>query len=93
MGREKKRVLFTCYAQVHFVCFLPVYRLLAQDPDVEIFLSGGFRRKEGGLVSYDPRGFFEPFGIEMNHVIPLERVRREHYDVLVSAHLSDTLFL
>ncbi len=92
MDKEKKRVLFTGYAQVHFVCFLPVYRLLADDPQVEIFLSGGFRRKNGDEVSYELEGFYEPFGVRKDHVVPLETVRREHYDVLVSAHLSDTLF-
>jgi len=92
VGIKKKRVLFTGYAQVHFVCFLPVYRLLAEDPSVEIFLSGGFKRKEGDNVSFDLDGFYDPFPVDMDHVIPLERVRREHYDVLVSAHLSDTLF-
>ncbi|MFQ5354201.1 MAG: CDP-glycerol glycerophosphotransferase family protein [Thermodesulfobacteriota bacterium] len=90
--KKKKRVLFTGYAQVHFVCFLPVYRILAEDPDVEVFLSGGFQRKEGDDVSYDLTGFYEPFSVDMEHVISLERVRRESFDVLVSAHLSDTLF-
>ncbi len=92
MEVEKKRILFTGYAQVHFVCFLPVYRLLAETPDVEVFLSGGFRRKSGDEVSYDLKGFYDPFGVDPSHVIPLERIRREHFDVLVSAHLSDTLF-
>ncbi len=92
MGVEKKRVLFTGYAQVHFVCFLPVYRLLASDPSVDVFLSGGFKRKEGDEVSYDLKGFYDPFPVDKDHVIPLERVRRESFDVLVSAHLSDTLF-
>ncbi|MFQ5427942.1 MAG: CDP-glycerol glycerophosphotransferase family protein [Thermodesulfobacteriota bacterium] len=92
MEKKKKRVLFTGYAQVHFVCFLPVYRLLAGDPEVDIFLSGGFQRKEGDDVSYELKGFYEPFSVDMDHVIPLERVRSESFDVLVSAHLSDTLF-
>ncbi len=90
--KKKKRVLFTGYAQVHFVCFLPVYRLLAEDPDIEVFLSGGFKRKDGAEVSYDLTGFYDPFPVNRDHIIPLERVRSESYDVLVSAHLSDTLF-
>ncbi len=92
MGAEKKRILFTGYAQVHFVCFLPVYQVLAKDPDIDIFLSGGFKRKEGDSVSYELKGFYDPFPVDKDHVIPLEQVRSEHYDVLVSAHLSDSLF-
>jgi len=91
-SKNKKKILFTGYAQVHFVCFLPVYQALAADSDVDIFLSGGFKRKDGDNVSYDLAGFYEPFPVDMDHVIPLEQVKREHYDVLVSAHLSDTLF-
>ncbi len=92
MGNDRKRILFTGYAQVHFVCFLPVYRILAGDPDVEVFLSGGFKRKKGREVSYELEGFYDPFPVERGHVLPLERIRREDYDVLVSAHLSDSLF-
>jgi len=91
-ARKKKRILFTGYAQVHFVCFLPVYRLLAEDRDVEIFLSGGFKRKGVGGVYYDLKGFYEPFSVNKEHIIPLKRVRSESFDVLVSAHLSDALF-
>ena len=38
------RILFTGYAPVHVVCFLPVYRRLVGVPGVEIFFSGGFWR-------------------------------------------------
>ncbi len=92
MSKQKKRVLFTGYAQVHFVCFLPVYRILAADPDVDVFLSGGFKRKVADGVEYDLTGFYDPYPVDMEHVISLERVRAESFDVLVSAHLSDTLF-
>ncbi|MFQ5479879.1 MAG: CDP-glycerol glycerophosphotransferase family protein [Thermodesulfobacteriota bacterium] len=92
MSTQKKRVLFTGYAQVHFVCFLPVYKLLAADPDVEVFLSGGFKRKVADGVEYDLAGFYDPYPVDKDHVISLERVRSESFDVLVSAHLSDTLF-
>jgi len=92
VGAKKKRILFTGYAQVHFVCFLPVYQVLAKDPDIDIFLSGGFKRKDGDTVSYELKGFYDPFPVDKSHVISLEQVQSEHYDVLVSAHLSDSLF-
>ncbi|MFQ5328831.1 MAG: CDP-glycerol glycerophosphotransferase family protein [Thermodesulfobacteriota bacterium] len=93
MATQKKRILFTGYAPIHFVCFLSVYRLLAANPEVEIFLSGGFKREgDDGDISYSLDGFYEPFSIDMSHVLPIEQVREEHFDVLVSAHLSDSLF-
>ena len=36
-----KRILFAGYAPVHFVCFLPVYRRLVEDPAVEIIRPPG----------------------------------------------------
>ena len=46
----RKRILFAGYAKVHFVCFLPVYRELAKQPDVELFLSGGHRTVDGVVL-------------------------------------------
>lgn len=92
MNTRKKRVLFAGYAPIHFVCFLPVYMRLSRVPGVEIFLSGGFKRAHDDDVSYVLDGFYDPFPVDKSHVIPIERVRDEHFDVLVSAHLSDTLF-
>lgn len=88
----KKKILFTGYAQVHFVCFLPVYKRLMENPDVEVYLSGGFRRKEGEEVTFEEKGFYDPFPVNRENVLSLENIRNEHFDVLVSAHLSDTLF-
>ncbi|GMR04226.1 MAG: hypothetical protein BMS9Abin23_0117 [Thermodesulfobacteriota bacterium] len=92
MDRGKKRILFTGYAPIHFVCFLPVYERLAADPGVELFLSGGFKRVDGDDVTYELEGFYDPFPVDMSHVISIDQVRSEHFDVLVSAHLSDSLF-
>ena len=36
-----KRILFTGYAPVHFVCFRPVYERLRRVPGVQVFVSGG----------------------------------------------------
>ncbi len=88
----KKRILFTGYAPIHFICFLPVYRRLAADPRVELYLSGGFKDAHDDTVSFKLEGFYDPFDVDMDRVIPMEQVREEHFDVLVSAHLSDALF-
>ncbi|MFQ5464314.1 MAG: CDP-glycerol glycerophosphotransferase family protein [Thermodesulfobacteriota bacterium] len=92
MEEARKRVLFTGYAPIHFVCFLPVYRLLAADPRVELFLSGGFKRTDHDEVTFSLEGFYDPFPVDQSRVLPIEEVRRQDFDVLVSAHLSDTLF-
>jgi hypothetical protein len=90
---QPKRVLFSGYAPVHFVCFLPVYRELAKDPRVEVWLSGGFKREsEAGDVSYQLEGFYDPFPVRRDRVISFERSREEDFDVLVCSHLSDGLF-
>jgi hypothetical protein len=90
---QRKRVLFTGYAPVHFVCFLPIYRRLAEDPAIELWLSGGFKRElDDETVTFDLQGFYDPFPVARERVIPVERARAESFDVLVCAHLSDTLF-
>jgi hypothetical protein len=89
-----KRILFTGYAPVHFVCFLRSYLQLAGDPRVECWLSGGFKRgandEETGV--YDLAGFYDRFPVDHSRVIPIDRARQEDFDVLVCAHLSDSLF-
>jgi CDP-glycerol glycerophosphotransferase (TagB/SpsB family) len=89
---DKKRILFTGYAPIHFICFLPVYKRLVEDENVEIFLSGGFRKKDGDDITFSLDGFYDPYDIDQSHVITMERVKNEDFDVLVSAHLSDMLF-
>ena len=87
-----KRILFTGYAPIHFVCFLPVYKRLAADPGVEIFLSGGFKHGKGDDVTFIQEGFYDPFPVDKERVLPIEQIKEEDFDVLVSSHLSDTLF-
>ena len=87
-----KRILFSGYAPVHFVCFLPVYQLLRRDPGVEVFLSGGFRKRdEQGGLSYSLEGFYNPFEVDRSRIISVEQMRREDFEVAVCAHTSDTL--
>lgn len=92
MGKDAKRILFTGYAPIHFVCFLPVYKRLAEDERVELYLSGGFKKEVGEEVSYSLEGFYDRFQVDHSRVITLEQARKEHFDVLVSAHLSDSLW-
>jgi hypothetical protein len=93
MDKERpRRILFSGYAPVHFICFQPVYQRLAADSRVELWLSGGFKREEGDSVTFSLEGFYDPFAVNHERVIPVERAKQEDFDVLVCAHLSDSLF-
>ena len=92
MGKDAKRILFTGYAPIHFICFLPVYKLLKAEERVELYLSGGFKQDDGEEVSYSLEGFYDRFPVDQSRVITLKEARKEHFDVLVSAHLSDSLW-
>ncbi len=92
---SRKRILFTGYAPVHFLCYWPVYDRLASDERVELWLSGGFREEVDGkkkIFDYRLEGFYDQFPVDQGRVIPIERARQEDFDVLVCAHLSDALF-
>ncbi|MCK5237362.1 MAG: CDP-glycerol glycerophosphotransferase family protein [Deltaproteobacteria bacterium] len=89
---KPKRILFSGYAPVHFLCFLPIYELLKNDPRVEVWLSGGFRNKDKDETTFNIEGFYDPYPVDKDRVIPIEQAREEDFDVLVCAHLSDTLF-
>jgi hypothetical protein len=88
---SRKRILFTGSAPVHFACALPVYRRLAADPRVEFWLSGGFKSGPPEAPVYSLPGFYEPFGVDLSRVIPVERSRQEDFDVVVAAHLNPVL--
>ena len=91
---QVKRILFGAYAPVHFLCFRPVYELLRRDPNVEIWLTGGFRKKDRatGETTYEQKGFYEPYGVDMDRVRPFEELPDEHYDVVLSTHSSTIFF-
>jgi hypothetical protein len=89
---EKRRILFAGYAPVHALCFLPIYRQLASDPRVDVYLSGGFRQGKGENVTYRLDGFYDPFAVDREKLIPVERLAHEDFDVLVCSHLSDVFF-
>ncbi len=89
---RKRRVLFSGYARVHFVCFLPVYQQLRADPRLEVFLSGGYKSEADGQVKFSIGGFYDEFDVDRTRVLDAETTRSQDFDVLVCAHLSDTLF-
>jgi CDP-glycerol glycerophosphotransferase (TagB/SpsB family) len=84
--------LFSGYAKVHFICFLPVYEQLRNDPGIELFLSGGFKSVVGEEVTFSVDGFYDEFPVDHSRVLGAEATRQQDFDVLVCAHLSDALF-
>jgi hypothetical protein len=48
--------------------------------------------KKRKLFGYRIDGFYDEFQVDRERVITIERAREEDFDVLVCAHLSDTLF-
>ncbi len=86
------RILFSGYAKVHFVCFLPVYQVLRQDPEIEVFLSGGFKKTEGDRSTFAIEGFYDDFPVDRAKILDAATAKTQDFDVVVCAHLSDALF-
>lgn len=81
-----KRILFTGYAPVHFVCFRPIYERLKRLPDVEVFVSGGTEAGEGSPLG--ARDLYRPFRIPSARVLSLAAMRRQRFDLVFCAHVS-----
>jgi CDP-glycerol:poly(glycerophosphate) glycerophosphotransferase len=86
-----KRILFTGYAPVHFVCFRPIYERLRRLPGTQVFLSGGQEAGgEGGdgQVPISARELYRSFRVPAREVLPLEAMRRQRFDMVFCAHVS-----
>ena len=93
MPIASKRIMFSGYAPVHFLSFLPVLRRLEATPGIEVWLSGGYRHKDAdGNVRFESAGFYDRFDVDRQRVLSVEQTRHEDFDVVVCAHLSDALF-
>ena len=87
-----RRVVFAGYAPVHFLCFRPIYERLRADPALDLRLSGGFRSKnEQGGETYSLEGFYEPFSIDADEIVPFDQAREEAWDVAICVHTSQGL--
>jgi len=86
-----KRILFTGYAPVHFVCFRPVYERLRRVPGVQVFLSGGREpdfEGDGELGPVSAAELYRPFRIPPGRVLSLDAMRRQRFDMVFCAHVS-----
>ncbi len=82
-----KRILFTGYAPVHFLCFQPLYEQLRRTEGYEVHLSGGLRSKdESGKWVYDEAGLYDRFGIPAHERKLVSDIAEEDYDVLFAAN-------
>jgi hypothetical protein len=77
------RILFTGYAPVHFVCFKPLYDALVNEPDIEIFVSGGIRSRDvNGERQHDTTAMYDSFGLTPQTVVDVADVGDLDVDIL-----------
>ena len=91
MNSKPKQILFGGYAPVHFLCFQPIYERLRQDPDVEVWLTGGLRREDERVKWFDAPGLYDGLSAAPEHVVPFEQAYEREYDVAICSHTSDSL--
>lgn len=84
-----KKILFTGYAPIHFLCFLPLYEKLSRLPGIQIFVSGGLRTKEDGKgYDFDAQALYRPFHLPPDQILSVEEVQGREFDLLFSAHTN-----
>lgn len=86
-GYSVKRILFTGYAPVHFVCFRPTYERLRRMRDVEVFVSGG-PMEDAGEAALPARELYRPFRIPPQRILSLDAIRKQRFDLVFCAHVS-----
>jgi len=80
------QILFTGYAPVHFLCFMPLYERLRKMEGVEVFVSGGLRTPTDDGFIYDGRGLYGSFDIDNDHILPVEEIRERSFDFLFAGN-------
>jgi hypothetical protein len=81
------RILFTGYAQVHFVCFQPLFDAFRTEAGVEVLVSGGLRRTDdAGLREHDTAAMYAPFALPPESIIPAEELAELDVDLLFCAN-------
>lgn len=91
MSRNPRRLLFGGYAPVHFLCFRPVYEILRRHPEIELWLTGGYRRQREGQSWFEIEGFYDGFDVDRERVLPFEEASEQEFDVSICAHTSTSL--
>ncbi|MCG8543165.1 MAG: CDP-glycerol glycerophosphotransferase family protein [Alphaproteobacteria bacterium] len=81
-----RRVLFTGYAPVHFLCARPLYERLDEIASVDVYVSGGLRTKRNGDYAYDGPAMYEPLGVPTEQILPVSSLPGTPFDVVLSAN-------
>ncbi|MBM2845662.1 MAG: hypothetical protein HW407_974 [Bacteroidetes bacterium] len=85
----KRRILFCGYAPVHFVCFQPINARLSRIPSVDIYYSVGQPpRQEDPPPIQGIERVFRSFRIPNQKILPLERMKRESFDMVICSFVS-----
>ena len=79
-------VVFQGYAPVHALCFLPLYQQYCDDPRVEFWFTGGYKRGHRPNRTYvDAVRMFTRIGVPADRVLDVEAASERSFDVLFSA--------
>lgn len=85
-------VVFSGYAPVHALCFLPLYEHLKLDPAIEVWFTGGYKAGHRPHRSWvDPEKLYAKVGIPANRVLTVEQASARQFDVLFSASTGEIL--
>ncbi len=81
-----RRVLFTGYAPVHFLCFQPLFERLLAEPGVDVYVAGGLREKtEDGHV-FHPLAMYRPLGVPSSSILSMEQIAEMDFDLLFASN-------
>lgn len=84
-----RRILFSGYAPVHFVCFQSLYQRLRRLKGVEVFLSGGRDADPlTGARAMNAAELYAPFRIPANRILTLDQIKTQSFDLVFCAHVS-----
>ncbi|RMH03739.1 MAG: hypothetical protein D6702_05135 [Planctomycetota bacterium] len=81
-----RRVLFTGYAPVHFLCFQPIFERLRREPGVEIHVAGGLREKIDGEYVFHPLAMYLPLGVPSEAILSMDQIAEMDFDLLFAAN-------
>lgn len=86
---KETKILFCGYAPVHFLCYRPVYELLAREPGFRFFFSGPERLKRGEAEeARPPERLYRQFGVPRREILSPAEALAAEVDVTVCSFVS-----
>lgn len=83
-----KRILFSGYAPVHFVCFEPIFRRLQEMDGVQVEVSGGRAPDAQGRGGKTATDLYRHFELPPDCIVELDEMYERSYDLVFCAHIS-----